>query len=78
MAKKLFRSKAESILKKRSFMISSNLNETLNLIELRAEKAGVTFPINEHIEQAIFQLVKTADKQLNEIEGTTNSVNKSS
>lgn len=70
MAKKLFRSKDESILKKRSFMISANLNETLNIIELRAEKAGVCFPLNEHVQDAIFQLVKAADRQLNEIENT--------
>ena len=76
MAKKLFRAKAESILKKRSFMISANLNETLNDIELRAEKAGVTFPLNEHVQGAILQLVKIADRQLNEIEHNTKNVDK--
>jgi hypothetical protein len=74
MAKKLFRSKSESVLKKRSFMISVELNEKLNIIELRAEKAGVTFPLNEHIQAAISQLIKTAERQLCEIEGTDKQV----
>jgi hypothetical protein len=55
-------------------MISVELNEKLNIIELRAEKAGVTFPLNEHIQAAISQLIKTAERQLCEIEGTDKQV----
>lgn len=69
MAKQLFQTKSASIKKKKSFMISVEINERLSDIELRAEKSGVSFPLNEHVEEAILRLVKTAELQLNEIEG---------
>lgn len=69
MAKKLFQTKSSSIKKKRAFMISVEINESLSDIELRAEKAGVSFPLNEHVEEAILRLVKAAELQLSEIEG---------
>jgi len=50
-------------------MISSEINQRLGEIELRAEKSGVSFPLNEHVEDAILRLVKAAEVQLNEIEG---------
>ena len=69
MAKQLFQTKASAIKKKKSFMISSEINARLGEIELRAEKAGVSFPLNEHVEEAILRLVKTAEFQLSDIEG---------
>lgn len=69
MSKKLFQTKLSSIKKKKSFMISVEINQRLSEIELRAEKAGVSFPLNEHVEEAILRLVKAAEVQLNEIEG---------
>jgi len=69
MSKKLFQTKASAIKKKKSFMISSEINKRLDEIEQRAEKAGVSFPLNEHVEEAILRLVKTAELQLSEIEG---------
>jgi hypothetical protein len=67
MAKQLFQSKAASIKKKMTFMISSEMAMRLEKIERRAEKAGVSFPLNEHVEDAILRLIKLAESQLDDI-----------
>ena len=68
MAKPLFQSKAASIKKKMSFMVSSEISERLEKIERRAERSGVSFPLNEHVEEAILKLIKLAESQLDEIQ----------
>lgn len=73
MAKKLFVNKKLSIRKKRSFSIMSDLSERLNAIEIRAEKAGVAFPLDEHVEVAIARLVRDAEAQLEDLESASKS-----
>ncbi len=68
MAKQLFQSRAASIKKKVSFQVSSDLYLRLETIERRAELVGVSFSLNEHVEDSIHRLVKAAESQLDEIE----------
>jgi hypothetical protein len=68
MAKQLFQSRAASIKKKMTFMISAEIPERLERIERRAEKSGISFPLDQHIEDAILKLIKMAESQLDEIQ----------
>ena len=68
MTKKLFKDKANEIKKKKQVMISQDLHKKINDIEKRAEMQGVSFPIDEHIEDAIRKLVRAAESQLRDIE----------
>ena len=73
MAKSLFQSVQAEIKKKRTFMISMDLLNKLEEIELKAEKHGVSFPLNKHIEDAISKLINAADKELQLIESDLQS-----
>lgn len=68
MSKKLFKNKAAAIKKKKQILISQELDQKITDIEKRAEKQGVSFPLSEHIEDAIHRLVRSAEAQLKEIE----------
>jgi hypothetical protein len=71
MAKQLFQSKAASIKQKMSFMVTAEIALRLENIERRAEKAGVSFPFNEHVEDAVLRLIRLAECQLDEIQPAT-------
>lgn len=73
MSKKLFKSKSASIKKKRQILISQELDHKITDIEKRAEKQGVAFPLNEHIESAIHRLVRSAETQIHEIENSSST-----
>jgi len=64
MAKSLFQSANASIKKKRTFMISQDLVSKLEQIEMMAEKQGISFPLNEHVEASIRRLLLAAEKEL--------------
>ena len=68
MSKQLFKNKSASIKKKRQILISQALDQKITNIEIRAEKQGVAFPLNEHIESAIHRLIRSAEDQIHEIE----------
>ena len=74
MTKKLFVSKSLRTKKKRSFYVASDLLDRLNEIELRAEKSGVAFPLDEHVEYAISRLVRDAESQLDDLEEVVDEV----
>ena len=73
MAKSLFQSAQADVKKKRVFMISMYLLTKLEQIELKAEKHGVSFPLNRHVEDAISKLINAADKELHLIESDLQS-----
>ena len=54
-----------------SLLISSELAQRVNELEQRAELAGFSFPLNQHIENEITRLVKAAEGQLTAIESST-------
>ena len=68
MTRKLFKNKVEEIKKKKHFLISQGLHQKIADIEKRAEKQGVSFPLNEHVEIAIQKLIRLAESQLDEME----------
>ena len=68
MAKSLFQSAKADIKKKRVFMISVDLLGKLQEIEQKAEKHGVSFPLNKHVEDAVTKLINAAEKELQMIE----------
>ncbi|MCP8898973.1 hypothetical protein [Gilvimarinus xylanilyticus] len=67
MAKSLFTSKAAAVKKKLSLHISSETLQRLDKIEKEAEREGVSFPLNDHVEDAIQRLVTQAENQLEEL-----------
>lgn len=67
MAKSMFHKISENVKKKRVFMLSVSLINKLEIIEIEAEKNGISFPLNMHVEEAIKRLVKAAEKELNEL-----------
>ena len=73
MAKSLFQSAKADVKKKRVFMISIDLLNKLEQIEVEAEKHGVSFPLNRHIEDAISKLINAADKELQLIDSDLQS-----
>jgi len=73
MSKNLFKSKASAIKKKRQILISQELDQKLSEIEERAEKLGVAFPLNQHIEDEIHKLVRSAETQLQKIERSSDN-----
>ncbi len=70
MKKKLFVNKKLRARKRRSCLIMSDLSDRINAIELRAEKLGVAFPLDEHVECVITRLVRAAESQLDDLDGT--------
>mgnify|MGYP001119618309 CR=1 FL=1 len=74
MSKQLFKNKSASIKKKKQILISQELDQKITDIEKRAEKRGVAFPLNEHIEDAIRRLVRSAETQLKEIESSSDNM----
>lgn len=73
MTKKLFVNKAAEIKKKKQILISQELDQKIIDIEKRAERQGIAFPLNEHVEDAIQKLIRAAESQLKEIEGSSMS-----
>ena len=74
MAKSLFQSAHAEIKKKRVFMISMDLLNKLEQIEVKAEKHGVSFPLNRHVEDAISKLINAADQELQLIESDSSEM----
>ncbi|SBT17710.1 hypothetical protein MGA5115_01826 [Marinomonas gallaica] len=70
MTKKLFKDKSQEIKKKKQILISQGTHKKLDDLETRAEKQGVSFPLDEHIEDAIKKLIRLAESQLAEIEAS--------
>lgn len=68
MAKSLFQSAKAEIKKKRVFMLSIDLINKLQEIEAKAEKYGISFPLNKHVEEAVTKLINAAEKELERIE----------
>lgn len=64
----LFKSVKADVKRKRVFLLSAELCEQIDSIEKRAEKHGISFPINEHVVAAIQRLTAQAEKELSEME----------
>lgn len=60
----LFKSKSATIQKKYAFTLSAQMIGRIDAVERKAEKAGVYFPLNEHVEKAIDRLLSQAETQL--------------
>lgn len=68
MAKKLFKSKSATVRKKMTIFISSENAQRLAKLEEKAEIAGVSFPVQEHLEEALERLIMRAERELDEID----------
>lgn len=64
----LFKSVKADVKRKRVFLLSAELCDKIDGVEKRAERHGISFPINEHVIAAIQRLVSMAEKELCEME----------
>ena len=69
-SKKLFFSAQSQIKKRKAFMLSQALIRDISHVEQSAEKYGVSFRLNELVEEAIERLVKQANAELRDIKAS--------
>lgn len=69
----LFKSVKADIKRKRVFLLSAELCDKIDSVEKRAEKHGISFPINEHVVAAIQRLTSQAEKELSDMENHDDS-----
>lgn len=62
--KSLFTPTDAEIRKKKVFMLRADLLEQINEVEARAERLGVSFQLNQHVEDMIGKLVRQAKAEL--------------
>jgi hypothetical protein len=67
MPKNIFQPKAAMVRKKINFLVSAQITERLSAIEIQAEKAGVSFPLNELVEDAIERILRQAEVEIERI-----------
>lgn len=68
MARNLFQSKNATIRKKMTILITAQNAQRLARVERLAEKAGVSFPVQAHMEEALERLLGRAERELEKIE----------
>lgn len=72
----LFKSVKADVKRKRVFLLSAELCDKIDSVERRAEKHGISFPINEHVVLAIQRLTTQAERELSDMESHDNDVNR--
>ncbi len=72
----LFKSVKADVKRKRVFLMSAELCEQIDSVEKRAEKYGISFPINDHVVAAIQRLTTQAERELSEMENHDNDINR--
>lgn len=69
--KSLFTPADAEIRKKKVFMLRADLLEQISEVEVRAEKLGVSFPLNLHVEDMIAKLVRQAKAELADVDAVS-------
>jgi hypothetical protein len=67
MAKNLFKPKKATVRKKMTILITAEAAERLDTVERQAEKAGVSFPVQEHMEESLERLIRRAEHELGDM-----------